>query len=196
MFDENWRSIIGYPQYWVSDKGRVMNARRAHVLRDITGRDPNYDAVTLYKNGQKRYFNVHNLVTGSFLGPCPEGYEVDHKDRNGHNNCLSNLRYVDKSKNARNKSLSRQNKSGLRGVHKDRNRWRPKLTHKGKTVMQCYCNSKREAARMYINALAEIDEEDAANAQAEYDAYESDDERTMRGGHPTESEDEDICGAM
>ena len=39
---------------------------------------------------------VHRLVWKAFNGEIPEGYEIDHKDRDKNNNSLSNLRCVDK----------------------------------------------------------------------------------------------------
>jgi hypothetical protein len=41
----------------------------------------------------EKYF-VHDLVASAFLGPCPAGFKVRHKDGNGFNNKLENLEYV------------------------------------------------------------------------------------------------------
>ena len=51
----------------------------------------------------KGYFNtsVHRMVAEVFLGPCPDGYEVDHIDGNKQNNNLSNLQYLTKEENIR-----------------------------------------------------------------------------------------------
>ena len=46
---------------------------------------------------------IHRVVAETFIGPCPEGYEVDHKDRNSHNNDYTNLRYVTKSEQMKNR---------------------------------------------------------------------------------------------
>ena len=68
---------------------------------------------TLRKNGylvfnlqcpsvtDKGYFNtsVHRMVAECYLGPCPEGYEVDHIDGDKKNNKLSNLQYLTKEEN-------------------------------------------------------------------------------------------------
>ena len=61
-----------------------------------------------YRNGYlvvqingKRYL-VHRLVLEAFVGPCPVGFECDHKDRNRSNNHIENLRWASSSENSRN----------------------------------------------------------------------------------------------
>lgn len=41
----------------------------------------------------------HTVVANVYLRERPEGYEVNHKDNNKWNNCVSNLEYVSKSEN-------------------------------------------------------------------------------------------------
>lgn len=54
---------------------------------------------------------IHKVVAECWLGDKPDGYEVDHIDRNSHNNHYSNLRYVTKSEQMKNRdhtNISRQ----------------------------------------------------------------------------------------
>ena len=48
-------------------------------------------------DGKHRY--VHLLVAEAFLGPCPDGLEVHHKDDNPGNPTWTNLEYVTRSRN-------------------------------------------------------------------------------------------------
>lgn len=52
---------------------------------------------------------IHKVVAECWLGDCPTGYEVDHIDRNTHNNHYSNLRYVTKSRESRSKGIKLRN---------------------------------------------------------------------------------------
>lgn len=71
----------------------------------------------------KKKVSVHRLIWFWVHGDWP--CILDHKDRDRLNNRLSNLRNVDASINARNKSMRRNNKSGAIGVHwsKAANKW-------------------------------------------------------------------------
>src|SRR6266567_9562353 len=42
---------------------------------------------------------ISKLVAKHFIGPCPTGKEVNHKDLNPLNNCVKNLEYVTHSVN-------------------------------------------------------------------------------------------------
>lgn len=55
---------------------------------------------------------IHSVVAECWLGKRPHGYEVDHIDRNSHNNDYHNLRYVTKSEQMRNRDHSFISKIG------------------------------------------------------------------------------------
>lgn len=62
--------------------------------------------------GKRRSFLVHRLVAEAFLGPCPEGLEVNHKDRNRQNNVLTNLEYTTRLENMRHAAEKPSRNSG------------------------------------------------------------------------------------
>ena len=66
-----------------------------------------------------KYHCVHVLVADAFIGPRPDGMEIDHKNGNKCNNGASNLEYVSKSENTKRFWASRKvNRSGNRGKAK------------------------------------------------------------------------------
>ena len=58
-----------------------------------------YRRVVLSKNNKPRRYGVHQLVTSAFLGPVPDGMEVNHIDSNPSNNNIDNLEYVTRQDN-------------------------------------------------------------------------------------------------
>jgi len=156
MNDEVWKPVNGYEKYFVSNNGRVKNTASGRLLKYHVERD-GYVRVGLCKRGKEKKFRVHRLVLKMFVSLCPDGEEADHIDRIRANHSVSNLRWVVPSKNMRNRGLTRNNKSGLRGVSKSCKRWRAQLSHRGLYVLRRTFDSKREAALAYIGALSLID---------------------------------------
>ena len=72
---------------------------------------------------------IHRLVYETFNGEIPEGLEIDHIDRNKHNNKPENLRLVTRSENMANRTRSDfaikfREHFGVQGIltkHKDYN---------------------------------------------------------------------------
>lgn len=108
---EQWKQIPGFPRYFVSDRGRVKSVMREcwrgcvfHHARSVIlaqttgGRAKNYKRVML-QHPKRRHAYVHHLMAEAFLGPRPEGLMVLHRDDNGFNNTLDNLRYGDRDEN-------------------------------------------------------------------------------------------------
>jgi hypothetical protein len=98
---EEFRRIGGYDNYSVSNLGNVRNDRTNRILRPGLS-SVGYLTVVLYQNGTKSTKYVH-LVASVFIGEA-NGRDIDHCDRNRLNNHVSNLRYVSKSDNCRNKT--------------------------------------------------------------------------------------------
>lgn len=75
-----------------------------------------YLFVCLCKNGKQKPITVHKLITLSFLGICPDGYQVNHIDSNKSNNCASNLEYVTARQNSIHYRQSQKKTSQYTGV--------------------------------------------------------------------------------
>lgn len=107
MPSECWVAVSGYRAlYAVSNHGRVMSfiARRSSkvgdfILSPASCKTSQYPKVLLYGKGGRKSCRVADIVTSSFLGPKPKGWNVNHKDGVKSNSNLSNLEYVTPSEN-------------------------------------------------------------------------------------------------
>lgn len=105
MQSEEWRPVVGFEGWYeVSDRGRVRRVRGGngtHVGRmsKISLDAYGYPRVSMSKNSDRRMYKVHRLVAEAFLGPCPEGMGVNHKDADKTNNAPGNLEYLTPRRN-------------------------------------------------------------------------------------------------
>ena len=105
VWKETWKDIPGYEGlYQVSNTGKVksMNYRHTGVPGIMTPRKNNsgYQLVTICNAGKKYDCTVHRLVWETFVGPIPEGMQINHKDENKSNNSLENLEIMTPKQNA------------------------------------------------------------------------------------------------
>lgn len=110
---EIWKTIDGYPNYMVSNLGRVRSLGRTKTFVSKTKEGKEYtltkkykgkimkqsisvfgyNRVSLTKDVEQKTFSVHRLVASAFL-PNPKNYPVvNHKDENKQNNCVENLEW-------------------------------------------------------------------------------------------------------
>jgi hypothetical protein len=94
---EEWRTVPGFPDYAVSDHGRVASrkGKRPRILRPyLNGRDNYpYPTVTLHGADARQLRTVHSLVAEAFIGPRPDGLEVRHLNGDPLDARLSNIAY-------------------------------------------------------------------------------------------------------
>lgn len=75
------------------------------------------------KNPEIKRVMIHSVVAECWLGDKPNGFEVDHIDRNAHNNDYRNLRYVTKSEQMKNRdhtNISQTGSKNLKAARKQR----------------------------------------------------------------------------
>lgn len=114
--DENWECIVDFPNYIITDHGRVFNLKTGRELKP----GKNYSSVrknrtyttcyvNLCANGKRKKFYVHRLVANAFLDK-PDGIDlvVNHKNHNTSDNRVENLEWITKSENS--KDVIRPNK--------------------------------------------------------------------------------------
>ena len=101
--NETWKLVPGYVDLEASDLGRVRKASSGKIKAMAPGSHGYCHTGTTEASGRTGKTLVHKLVMLAFVGPCPEGSEVDHKDRDKLNNKLRNLSYKTRSEQHRNK---------------------------------------------------------------------------------------------
>ena len=97
--DEKWLPCVGIPTYEISNKGRLRRAApgphtRVGLIRKLKPNRFGYHRPTLWVNGEPYNRSVHALVLEAFVGPRPEGYQINHKNGVKTDNRVTNLEYM------------------------------------------------------------------------------------------------------
>ena len=113
--NEIWKDIDEFEcLYQISNLGNVksLNYNRTgkeRNLKPLIDKD-GYLQVNLYKNGKLKTFRIHRLVANAFLENPDDKSDVNHKDENKINNCLTNLEWMTRKDNlnygSRNKRIA------------------------------------------------------------------------------------------
>ena len=131
---EVWRKVIGTEFYEVSSLGRVRSLDRVIFRSDGQTRNRKgkmlsqcmdrlgYLRVDVADLGNGRSFRVHKLVAEAWLGPRPDGLEVNHRDGKKQNNTPANLEYITHKENMAHAFLT-----GLADNHRGEDHYNAKL---------------------------------------------------------------------
>lgn len=102
--EEIFKQIEGYPNYFISNHGRLRKTTRSG-FKYFSGSPSSsythtqYSKMNLSINGKNKTVMAHRLVAEAFI-PNPENKPmVNHKDFNGLNNHMDNLEWVTASEN-------------------------------------------------------------------------------------------------
>ena len=101
----------------------------------------------------KKLYLAHRLVWMYVHGSWPK-YQLDHINRNKHDNRVQNLRDVDQATNLRNVGLRKTNTSGHKGVSwwANKKKWAAQIRIQGKKVFIGMFDTAELAAAAYANA--------------------------------------------
>lgn len=93
--------------YEINENGTILrNAKSKKQIKiklDMHHSKSGYYMSLITRNNKTQRLMIHKLVAECWLGPKPDGLEIDHIDRNSHNNDYRNLRYVTHSQQMKNR---------------------------------------------------------------------------------------------
>ena len=94
----------------------------------------------------RKSLRMHRLIMD-----CPQGMVVDHINHDTLDNRKENLRVVTKTQNNKNRSISKNNKSGYKGVcwSKRAKKWMASITNDGVQIHIGYFHCADEAYKAY-----------------------------------------------
>lgn len=96
--------------YEVNENGTIFrnikSKKQLKIKLDMHHSKAGYYTTFVNIKNKVRRVTIHKVVAECWLGECPKNMEIDHIDRNTHNNHYSNLRYVNHSAQMKNRALS------------------------------------------------------------------------------------------
>ena len=113
----DYRQIEGYPDYILSNEGKIYSKKRSIWLSLLTNSD-GYKQVGLWENKKGKKFKVHRLVAQHFIDNPDNKECIDHINRIRDDNRVENLRWVTKHENNKNREQHQNNTSGYTCIHK------------------------------------------------------------------------------
>lgn len=100
---EEYEFIKGYENlYKICKSGKIFSCLYQKEMKPLTTGD-GYLFVNLTKEGKRSKYRLHRLLATQYIDNPDNNPEVDHIDRNKHNNDLSNLRWVTRIENRNNR---------------------------------------------------------------------------------------------
>lgn len=123
--------------------------------------DEDYEKVSKYKwtycSAGYAFYSEHSsapnrlvLMLHRYIIDAPNGFEVDHIDRNGLNNQKSNLRLATRAQNLANRGKLGKNKSSkYKGVCRHKNKWQASIKTSGEQIYLGRYETEEAAAMAY-----------------------------------------------
>lgn len=153
--------------YEVNENGtifrNVKSKKQLKIKLDMHHSNTGY-YMTLVHNqsindGNCKRVMIHRVVAECWLGDCPDGYEVDHIDRNPHNNDYRNLRYVTKGEQMKNRDYSKiaaQGSKNLEAARKLRSKPVKITSENDSQIFESYADCSRYLANIYNQTFEHI----------------------------------------
>lgn len=113
---EEWKPVVGCEDLFeVSNLGRLRRTATGQIVK-ATVLPKGYRTVSIARPGQRKCRTklLHSVVAYAFLGPRPDGMQINHKDGDKGNNAAENLEYVTPAENIRHCFLMGIRKKSIR----------------------------------------------------------------------------------
>lgn len=137
---EIWKDIKGYPNYQISNYGRIWSKYTQRYLKPYLKKSGYYSVGLTAINGKLKTERLHRLVALNFV-ENPNGYSVvNHKDGDKTNNRASNLEWctvAQNTKHAYDNNLSGFQETALKNLDKLNNIYNPH-----NVAVEAYFNEK------------------------------------------------------
>lgn len=108
--------------YEVSEDGRIFrnvkSKKQNKIIVDYHHSPKGYCFTFICRDGKIQRIPIARVVAECWLGEKPEGYEIDHIDRDSLNNHYTNLRYIAKSEQMKNRDHGNISKVGSENLSK------------------------------------------------------------------------------
>ena len=97
MKTKEWKVLIKYPNYLISEYGEIKNRWNGKIIKPTISKK-GYLRIDLSYN---KHIPVHKLVYETFVGKINKNLVIDHIDGNRINNHYSNLQQITSKENTR-----------------------------------------------------------------------------------------------
>lgn len=152
----NWHQLFYYdptsPSFLRNQTTRSNRQKLDQVSGGLSG--PQDSKRYLVQVNGERVYN-YRIIWELFNGPIPEGFVIDHKDRNPLNCQIENLRICQQQKNVLNKQV--KSRDLPRGVYKNKSgTYYAQITYNGQTFNLGTRNTPEEQGQLYQHKQAEL----------------------------------------
>jgi hypothetical protein len=151
--NEIFRPIKKYENYRIGNFGNVMNVNTGRILKSCIS-TTGYKHVNLSQNSKIKLLTIHRLVALAFIPNLENKPHIDHINNDKLNNNVNNLRWASYSENSQNRSMRKDNTSGIKGIYfkKQLNKWCAQIKLNGKNKNLGYFESKEDAIKVRLEA--------------------------------------------
>lgn len=159
---ETWKQLPDFPNYMVSDIGRVKSKKKKERSREKILKPQKhvhgYNLYSLYKDGQKTMMTGNVIVAITFLGHKPDGQNavVDHINSVKWDDRLHNLQILTHRENTTKGWFEKPTSSRYTGVTALAKGWVARIGLNGTQRHLGYFMSELEAHKAYQQALKEL----------------------------------------